>query len=785
MALALVASAVAAPSAHAATFSRVFRLPEPIWDFSEPQDAVRDHDGTIWLVDKTRQRLIQLTPDGHELMSIGGPGGTDGYFEGPRNIALGPDGLVYVIDGSGRLQRFTKDGVFVSSVRVENLSPYYTPSLSGLSIDTTGSVYVSDSWTGAVQKLREDGTTECSYVGALQADDVVVAADGTVYVSDSDNEVLVFSPDGTLAGRFAVEPVMGPYQRPSGLALDPDGTLLVAVSGGIVRMSTSGEYLGTVAGAPPDNIYALPTPGGISVDGDGGILWTASRHTLHVIAPDGTPVGSYRSDGTGPFSTPNGFAFFGDTTYVTDGQPLLHRVDANGAMFASGEGAPSLSWRSVWPSVVNYVMHQPLAVTPQGDVLTGQVWTYQCDEVVRRFTAEGEHVGDFGTFGSGPGQTNYISSIAVDSEGRIFVADLRNRRVQWFSPEGVFWGEFGGTRDTPFGQVRAVGFDDQGRLWVGHDDTVAVFGVSGITPPSIDVTPAVPAIDESSTVVVEATPGENSTIDVQASEDGATWETLSRTRAPDNGRVSMSGVRFDQATHVRALERSSRGDRVIAYSRQLRTVPKAIVGTPVAPDVVVRGASFTVRSSVRPVHGTGTYPVSLHYWHWENGHWASYGSVKGRSTALAKYSRVEAKMKLPLTGRWRIRAYHGTDSDNSAAWSPGHHDVTVKMLPSVGRPHAPDRASRGVLFRVYGSLAPRHREGSHPVRVYRWRKSASGAWRSYGYVRAKVTDRSGHSRYSATMRLDRAGTWRVRAYAPADGSHVARWSSGYDYIRVR
>ena len=504
----ILATALIVPSlACAAQFTRVFRLPDPVWDFTDPQDAVRTADGTIWLVDLSRCRLVHLASDGHELMSVGGPGTTDGLFTGPRNVALGEDGLVYVIDGSGRLQRFRQDGTFVSSVVVHNPSPYYLASLSGLCVDSHGSVFVSDAWTGAVQKLREDGSAEQAYTGVSAAEDVVVDTTGTVYVSDSRNgDIVVFEPDGALARRMPVERVSGPNQRISGLALAPDGTLLVAVSGAVVRMRTSGEHVGTVASDPITIPTALPTPGGLSVDSNGVMLWTASRWRLDILDFDGTLLGSHRApDGPGPFSAPSSFAFFGDTTFVTDGQPLLHRlgpdgsvrpslplpdaypcnpkrstvaVDASGAAyvtdteldsvwrftpdgefagsffsewgigpgivigpdgalyvthiggltyrFPSGESTPSATWRSISDTVVNYAMDQPIAMTPEGELLTGQQYTYQSDAAVRRFSADGTHVSDFGTFGSGPGQFNWIASIAVDAGGQ----DLRRRPAQ-------------------------------------------------------------------------------------------------------------------------------------------------------------------------------------------------------------------------------------------------------------------------------------------------------------------------------------------------------------------
>lgn len=108
-----------------------------------------------------------------------------------------------------------------------------------------------------------------------------------------------------------------------------------------------------------------------------------------------------------------------------------------------------------------------------------------------------------------------------------------------------------------------------------------------------------------------------------------------------------------------------------------------------------------------------------------------------------------------------------------------------KPKPYVGTPNAPRSAGVSRSFTVSGSLKPRHTRGSYPVRIYRWKKTSSGSRKSYGYVRAKATDYSTYTKYVASMKLTSRGSWRVRAYAPADSLHAAAWSSGYDYLSVR
>ena len=54
----------------------------------------------------------------------------------------------------------------------------------------------------------------------------------------------------------------------------------------------------------------------------------------------------------------------------------------------------------------------------------------------------GEHLGSWGAPGAGPGQFTTPHGIWVDAHERVLVADRENNRVQLFSPEGDFYGEW-------------------------------------------------------------------------------------------------------------------------------------------------------------------------------------------------------------------------------------------------------------------------------------------------------------------------------------------------------
>jgi len=109
--------------------------------------------------------------------------------------------------------------------------------------------------------------------------------------------------------------------------------------------------------------------------------------------------------------------------------------------------------------------------------------------------------------------------------------------------------------------------------------------------------------------------------------------------------------------------------------------------------------------------------------------------------------------------------------------------IWVMPRAKVSTPVAPKVMYHSSSRTVYGYLWPRHTTHS-PVRIYRWRL-VSGHWRAYGYVTPAVHSYSSYSKYSLSMHLSHVGTWRLRAYAPADSGHAAAWSSGYDYVKVK
>jgi DNA-binding beta-propeller fold protein YncE len=187
---------------------------------------------------------------------------------------------------------------------------------------------------------------------------------------------------------------------------------------------------------------------------------TVRRSIMLFDVPNGT-FSEFGTTGLGELRKPLGMAVDADCNlYVVDGSARRVIVYDQDGDFLSAFGGMDMFER---PSHVDVDADARYAYV----VDTGGVSSQ--DHRVRVFDiATGEHVFDIGERGSGPGQFNLPRDVAVGRDGRVYVVDGANFRVQVFESDGTYVDTFGsiGVYPGQFSRPKGVATDPEGNVYV-------------------------------------------------------------------------------------------------------------------------------------------------------------------------------------------------------------------------------------------------------------------------------------------------------------------------------
>ncbi|MGH9681965.1 MAG: peptidyl-alpha-hydroxyglycine alpha-amidating lyase family protein, partial [Candidatus Acidiferrales bacterium] len=87
-----------------------------------------------------------------------------------------------------------------------------------------------------------------------------------------------------------------------------------------------------------------------------------------------------------------------------------------------------------------------VVVAPNGDIFVGDGHGGDSNARIVKFSPDGKFIKSWGKKGTAPGELDEPHSLAMDSRGRLFVADRGNSRIQIFNQNGKFlaeWKQFG------------------------------------------------------------------------------------------------------------------------------------------------------------------------------------------------------------------------------------------------------------------------------------------------------------------------------------------------------
>lgn len=304
--------------------------------FSSPQGLALDSSGNLYLADSGNNAIRKVSLAG-QVSTIAGNGsagyddntnGTNATFNYPTAVAVGPSGNLYVADAGNNVIRKIDRSSNVSTLPGSFNYP------SGVAVDNAGNVYVADSGHNVIQKISTNGGVSI-YSGAQDygsgfADGrraqfsnptgLAIDSSGNLYVSDTGNwAIRKIDTKGnvtTLAG--GLDPntygwyvdgldTIATFVEPRAITVDALGTVFVADSSGSIR---------TIA--PVNSWGVLRDDSGVTITGYNGLL----SNTVTVPAQiNGLPVTGIANnaflDNTNitSISIPNGITTIGSSAF--------------------------------------------------------------------------------------------------------------------------------------------------------------------------------------------------------------------------------------------------------------------------------------------------------------------------------------------------------------------------------------------------------------------------------------------------------------------------------------
>jgi len=113
------------------------------------------------------------------------------------------------------------------------------------------------------------------------------------------------------------------------------------------------------------------------------------------------------------------------------------------------------------------------------------------------------------------------------------------------------------------------------------------------------------------------------------------------------------------------------GDAMFAVTRSasLRVTPRVQISRPMGLTTVYRAGTYAGTGNLKPRHHAGTKPITIQAFHYEHSEWVLRKIFKARIVNYSSYSKYKASVRVPLRGKWRLRAYHPKDALNAAAYS--------------------------------------------------------------------------------------------------------------------
>ncbi len=490
-----------------------------------PAGLTFDKKGNLYIADRDNHRIRKVdtrgtitTVAGNGTAGFSGDGGraTDAMLNLPSGVAIDDNGNIYISDRSNDRIRIVNSKGIITTIAGNGMDGYKGDSgpatqaqLSrpfGLALDKKGNLYIADRGNNRVRKVNPQGiiTTIAGdgsffFMGdngpAYRASiagptGVVVDDNGILYIADrNNNRVRAVDTQGmirTVAGT-GQQDYNGDSEvardtnlyLPFGVALDPDGNLLIA-DRSHYRIRKVDLRRGTVVTVAGNGVKMFA--------GDGGPATGANLSFPHGIIVDKndnlliSDKGNYRIRRVSPNGIIQTIAGNGIRGNIGDGLPAL-KASIYGAtsLKLNNKGEMFIVSPSGFTSIIRKIDEKNIMRKVLGTV----------DEDYLESISKSKYKGRVQT-----GELAVIttfSDIAFDHKGNMFISDRLNHQIRKVSAQGeittiagtgesAYYGDGGPASEAAFRDPSALTTDKQGNLYIadGANNMIRKIDTKGI-----------------------------------------------------------------------------------------------------------------------------------------------------------------------------------------------------------------------------------------------------------------------------------------------------------------
>jgi len=201
--------------------------------FGRAHGAYIDGEDNFYCVDDGDHTVRKFSKDGELVFTLGTedrPAEPGEPFNRPTDVALAPNGDLYISDGYGnsRVHRYSREGELIQSWGEPGAGPGQFNLPHGIWVED-GRVYVADRQNGRIHVFTLGGDYVEEWPGLARPCDIYIDRRGLVYVADLMSRVSILSLKGEVLARMGGEKsfVPGQFVAPHCVWKDSRGSLYV------------------------------------------------------------------------------------------------------------------------------------------------------------------------------------------------------------------------------------------------------------------------------------------------------------------------------------------------------------------------------------------------------------------------------------------------------------------------------------------------------------------------------------------------------------------------------